>query len=474
MKPFHVIFFFLVCQLYVNANCTIGSVVISDNQDVLAFESTHANCTNVTINGDLTISGNVDNISGLSKIANIRGGAYINGTNLLNLEGLENIVSIRFTLAIENNNSLESIVDHSNGIGLVSLTNGISDQMRIINNSMLNGSLFPNNLETVRSVVIIRNHSLQSVTFNNVIEVKGLLNIEDNDDIEVIDMQGLTEKFNREVRIAYNTSLESIISPVDVYEAASISLINNPALINMTEWSSLEKIGRHLDINSPTNNSSTDLVEINQFPELTDIGWRLEISNNPALENIDFPKLSGPIGPTPTSSRYRLIISNNSELESINMPFLQRVNGDFVVDNNDELTSSNLNFSNISYVHRLKISRNNILEDILWLSGLPNNGIGVSFLIHDNAELETCNINSICFFDQLSSVNPNSKAYNNLNCCEDISEIINSCNDECCVEPERIVINACKELVIESENGTCYKVLVTDDGNIITEEIPCN
>src|SRR5690606_6980487 len=91
-------------------DCNIsGNVVFNTQAQIDAFTGTYISCTNITIDGHLTISGSdITDLSGLSNITEITEELWI-GSNaqLANLDGLDNLQNIRGYLLIYNNPQLD-------------------------------------------------------------------------------------------------------------------------------------------------------------------------------------------------------------------------------------------------------------------------------------------------------------------------------------------------------------------------------
>jgi hypothetical protein len=93
-----------------------GNLAVSDSTnpatsvfgDVLATEANHVDALAgiVSIDGSLTLEGNVSSLAALSSLSQIQGDLIIGGTSVSSLAGLDSLVEVAGTVAITNNASL--------------------------------------------------------------------------------------------------------------------------------------------------------------------------------------------------------------------------------------------------------------------------------------------------------------------------------------------------------------------------------
>jgi len=97
---------FLINSSLLSQSCLPQGITFTTQSQVDSFQTNYPNCTE--IEGDVEISGaNIVNLNGLNIISSIRGHLLIENNDLLtNLSGLENLITTGGYLSIENNNSL--------------------------------------------------------------------------------------------------------------------------------------------------------------------------------------------------------------------------------------------------------------------------------------------------------------------------------------------------------------------------------
>lgn len=157
---FLVFIFFVSNSSFAQVNCASGSFALTTQAQVNNFIATHSGSGCDTIDGDLSITGSVTGISGMSFLKYINGNLYIDSTLLSNMEGLQNIEVIGGRLYIANSLLLTTIsLPSLTKTGVFSDT-GLIESLTIRNNNLLTDINFPNLLITESNVKIINNNPL--------------------------------------------------------------------------------------------------------------------------------------------------------------------------------------------------------------------------------------------------------------------------------------------------------------------------
>ncbi len=230
MKNTHfLLIFFLIIFTRITAQCPPDGIVFSNQAEIDSFQTNYPNCSEiygVIIEGD-----DIVNLNGLSNLISIEQQFVISESNLLNnITGLNNLTSIGGNLAITYNNSLTNLS------GLDNL-------------GYLGGSL-----------LVLHNYSLLSLTqFNNLKSIGG------------------------ELWISYNTSLTTLTGLDSLMNIEEIfALEGSSQLANLSGLEGLQTIGMFISISD--NDSLTDLSGLEN---LTSINGNLAISNNDKLTSLE-------------------------------------------------------------------------------------------------------------------------------------------------------------------------------------------
>ncbi len=139
----------------VTAACSVpcaitGDLTFNTQAQLNAFAATYAHCTNITVSGNVSISGtDITDLSPLQNLTSIGGFLYIfNNTNLTSLSGLENLTSIGGYLQLGDNTNLTSLS------GLENLTS-IGGDLSIGSNSVLTSLSGLENLTSIGGYLYI-------------------------------------------------------------------------------------------------------------------------------------------------------------------------------------------------------------------------------------------------------------------------------------------------------------------------------
>ena len=123
--------------------------------DIDNFSTNFPGCTSIT--GSIFFASDVTDLSGLSPIRNVTGSLFINGTQISNLQGLHNLITVGFALAVDDNDLLTDLS------GLESLR-VVGNTLAIANNENLLTLTGLDGLFGAGSLVIQTNPSLVDVS----------------------------------------------------------------------------------------------------------------------------------------------------------------------------------------------------------------------------------------------------------------------------------------------------------------------
>ena len=258
-------------------DCTPENITLQTQEEVDNFQQNHGpGCDTVT--GSLAIRGaEIFNLGGLSNLSLVGNYLGITNTELLsNLDGLENLVSVR-GLSLDANSLLESIDALSN----------VSGTLPAILNITGNSSL--QNLDGLQGITRIGEHfflknneSLFHIRgLTGITEISGRVEIWYNDSLENLDgLQQLTH-VSSWLDIRLNDSLTSLdglsgLSSVD----SNLRILYNPALSNIDDLYSLEVVAGNLEI------ASDALLNVDGLEGLTQVGGHFSIAAE-EIENLD-------------------------------------------------------------------------------------------------------------------------------------------------------------------------------------------
>jgi len=331
----------LTCGLPIS--CT-SNITFTSQAEIDAFPTIHPSCNSIT--GNVTIQGSdITNLSGLSQIISIDGNLTIGGLggnpNLASLEGLNSLITVGGTLHIFNNIGLINI-------GALNSLTTLNGDLNIINNTSLS------NCETQGVCDYLSGFPINANVYGNAPGCNSVAQVQIACNIPVSCPNNIT--------IAIQNDLDSF---ADTYVGCtSITgnvIIHGGDITNLNGLSQITSIGGSLTIEN--NTLLTSLTGLNS---LVTIGSSLYLSANNVLT--DLGALNGLI-----STGSHLSISQNSALSNLNgLSSVISIGGQLLLYNNISLTS---------------------------LSGLNAlNFIGNNLFLQDNTSLSICDISAICSF----------------------------------------------------------------------------
>lgn len=254
--------------------CLPDGISFNSQSQIDNFPTDYPGCTEIT--GYVFISGNINNLNGLSQITAIGDFLKINNSTLENLDGLENLQAID-ELLLEDNEDLENI----NALANLSSVNRIL----VWNNDSL---LSLSGLEGITNI-----SGEISIQQNNVLEslmgLQNLTNIGNDCSIylnpQLNDLSGLASLIDigDSFTIGENMSLNTLEGLDNLSEIGGNFTLNiNPQLSSIQNLQSLTSINGYFLIQNETS-----LLNLNGLENLTQISGVLNIGVNNLLINID-------------------------------------------------------------------------------------------------------------------------------------------------------------------------------------------
>jgi len=405
MKKLILIFFAFLTGLssVVYAQCPAGDLYFLTQAEINNFKVNYPSCTQIP--GNIYVKGtDIKNLAGFSNLVSIGGWVYI-GENpgLTDINGLSALKSIGSNLTIGANErlsninglaALETIGGHfilSGNYALTSIS-GLASLKSVGGDFSLSSSpalTSSNGLSSLTSVG--RNLSIE--LNNSLTEINGLANLTSTGgDVTIGSNNNLT-----------NFSGLSALTSI----GGGLSIKSNHALQNLNGLSSLTSITKGLEI---YNNGL--LTSISGLSGIAKLGGSLRISNNGNLTNLTGLSSLKSIG------GWLEIWSNNNLANVLGLSALESVDNQFSIAFNSSLTNLN-GLSSLTKIRGLlQISGNPTLTSISGLSNIDPTTI-TDLTITSNSLLSVCNLSNFCSY--LATTKPRSIYGNAANC---ISEAV--------------------------------------------------
>lgn len=366
------------------AQCPPGGLSFSTQADVDAFLMDYPNCT--ALNGGIFANGsNISNVKGLRNLVSIDGNIAFFNTSCDSII-LPDLASINGGVQLHQNAQLESV-------DLSKLESGLTAEFY----SHLNTSLNYLDLRKVNSIgdyfYLHNNVSLEYLNLTSLISIGGYFYIFNSGLTDLNTLAALTT-INGNCDIASNFNLSDCSALCTVLEGnginGMINISNNPS-----ECSSVDEIAMNCDIVIPDCPDGdvifTEQIQIDDFvmmyPHCTRITGSLiangfDISDVSALVNLE--NIEGDLS------------FINTLCTTVDFPNLDSINGHIYFHQNVSLDSVNLSsvfYGDISSVY----SHNNTLLRSFDLSAIDS--LGDSLYIHNNSSLKKLNLNELKFID---------------------------------------------------------------------------
>ncbi|MFK7770547.1 MAG: MopE-related protein [Saprospiraceae bacterium] len=379
---FLLLFFFGIYNNAFTQTCLPDGITITTQAQIDNFPNDYPGCTE--IQGDLLIESNtnITNLNGLSQIVTIGGILKIDDADsLTTLSGLENLATVGGDLRISSNFILENLdgLENLNSVGgflTVAFMGSVTRVTGLSNLTTVGGYVNITNLASLTSLGGLENISSVGgdMTFSSFGELNNLIGFPQMDTIHNI----LTIKGCNNI-----TSLQGLENLVHV--GKSFRIWDNTDLLNVSGLENLVSVGEYLSLDE-----NEHLLSLAAFQSLSSV-HRLSINSC-----IDLINLIGLEGITTAEG---ISIANNWDL--INLAGLENltwVNDGFSVHNNNKMTSLTGVENLTSIGSSLGITSNSKLVSISSLSNLSFVGANVTF--HHNHKLE-----NLTGLNNLTSIN---------------------------------------------------------------------
>ncbi len=283
------------------ANCLPAcpsDIIFSTQAEVDNFPNQYPNCTE--IEGNVTITGSVINLDSLDQIISIGGDLVIEDCEELEtISGMENLTELGGDLNIKGNDSLTIITGFENlmsvntidirlnfnllsftGFNTIQLVNGT---LLFYNNDDLEEITGFNSLTTVESNLrLTGSNFLNNISgFSNLQQIDGELNLVA---LDLLNLQGFSNLSSVGDLIVYQnaglTSLEGLenLNSID----GKLSITANESLEDLTVLQNITSIGGTMQIGGNTN-----LTDLQGLENITSISGNLIISSNHNLTSIE-------------------------------------------------------------------------------------------------------------------------------------------------------------------------------------------
>jgi len=456
MKYFFLVFF-LFSVLSVSANCP-NVVSLYSQSEVDNFGIDYPGCTQLT---NLNIIGSsITDLSPLSAITSVSERIYIVNTSLLDLTGLESI-TFYGSLHFQNNTLLADIG------ALPSLTH--------IDNMYFQYSPLISDFSIFSSLTSI-----------------GSLSLYDLEMTDLLDFSGITSIDN--FTFGANPQITDLLDLNFTGHVESMTIHYSPDLTSLSSFSGITKLG---NVNIVYN---TSLSTLNIFPNVTQITGTLEISNNGLTSLSGFDNLE---------AIKHLSISNENISNLDAFSNVKLISSDLYLGNNPMLSDIS-GLENLILLSSPSIFNNDILTDCCVISQLQTSGkISNGLYIDANASgcMSYLEIFSSCPDEDADGIistvdncpgdfNPNQSDQDGDGVgdgCDNCPTVGNpiqedangdGIGDACQNAPnvnvgftvtngDLFVESTYKGVILKSSAGNCYRVRISDGGEIETYNVVC-
>lgn len=408
--------------------CLPDGITFNTQTQIDSFQINYPSCTE--IEGHVEINGNdITNLNGLNNLVSI--GEYLEikyNNNLNNLDGLNNLISVGGYISIEHNHALTSI-------SALSSIDTINGSLSIVFNDLLTSLSGWQNLKHINGYFsVINNDALTNLEgLNNLVSVCGILQISENNNLYNLEGLNNLTSLGGPISISSNSSLTSISALSNTAFSDNednwrfVEISGNDALINLEGLNSIDTIGDRLIIE---NNES--LTSLSGLQNLKYISGEFMLDQNDALTNLEGLNNLNHIGDV-------FFITRNDALTNLEgLNNLTTLMHDFYIFSNNSLLSLS-GINNLTDTKVIEINGNPILTDITALANVESNFLG-SLIIKYNPSLSKCDIESICNYLFLPDANV------------EINKNATGCNSK------EEVMAACKEGVYEINSKPVFTI----------------
>jgi len=243
--------------------CLPEGITFTTQEEVDNFEINYPGCSEIV--GNMTISGDINNLAGLDILTSVGGNLKIEFTNQLeDLTGLDNLTFIGGALSIIDNNYLESLS------GLYNLTS-IGRELWMESNPYLLGLTAAGGLGDIgRNITIIDNNTLLFlIGLEGVTALGGSLRIENNESITNLNGLNNLTSIGSSLIISGNPDLNNIsaLGSLSTTLGWDLRIHHNSALNSLSALQGITAVGGDLSINDNDN-----LTSLSGLDNVTTIG----------------------------------------------------------------------------------------------------------------------------------------------------------------------------------------------------------
>lgn len=255
--------------------------ILIDNVDITSQSELEefGNNRYAAVQGDVTLNSHnsddpITDLSPLQSLIKVERRLSINGTDITNLTGLDNLEEVSGQLFIGRNELLASFE------GLSKL-NRVGGNFTLHGNVNLASTAAMTNLNTIGHVLSVSNHPLlQNLSgFARITELYAL-HIDDNASLQNLEGLNSLVEIDEGCSIESNPSLLNISALANLESVATIRLVSNT---NLPSLNGLEGITTLEDLNLTWN---AQLYELTGLNNLTRVSRKLEIVGNNSLTNL--------------------------------------------------------------------------------------------------------------------------------------------------------------------------------------------
>lgn len=275
-------------------------VTLATQNQVDNFQANNNQCSD--FDGHLIVKGNgISNLDGLSFLNSLTGTFEIIETSISSMESLSSIATIRGSLLLSENNSLQSfkglehvvsldsLVLHSNGMinDFEGLNNVESLKYISVNNMNLSSFEGLESLSRAETIYLFNNPQLKSFVGLEALEEAGDIELNSNSAFESVEGFENLDPDSTKIKIALSPLLKNMKGFEEFEKMYILELEQNAGLESMDGLENLEKIDR---LNLNICNSLNDLSGLAQLEEITnDLSFRLcsALDDFSQLENLE-------------------------------------------------------------------------------------------------------------------------------------------------------------------------------------------
>jgi hypothetical protein len=327
------VFYGLCTSVCWAVDCTPKAIGLWNQASVDNFQAEHGPCDRLAT---LEIEGDdIVNLNGLGDLVEVsRNLTILNNPALIDISGLSSVATVGNSLWIQNNDALTRL----DAFSAISVVGGV--------------------------LAVIYNDKLENLDgFSSLERTGGTLSVSNNASLENVD--GLA-------------SLTTVGFTEDFHQGW-VNINHNPSLTDLDGLSGLVSVGNMRILSGLTVQDNASLVDISGLSTLEAVWGDIMIGDNPILTSIDcFGSLERAFG---------LSIYRNASLGGIEGPGSMTRLGSLIIDDNDALTGVR-GFNALSEMSDLGVTGNDVLPDMDSFESLIS--VENRLQIYSNASLGQC------------------------------------------------------------------------------------